>query len=71
MAIKELWQLQLGAWPIGPSKVHFRVWAPYAKQVEVDLSGPSQRPSGHPVQLKTCELGYFEATVCGVEPGAR
>ncbi len=71
MATKELWQLQLGAWPIGPSKVHFRVWAPYAKQVEVDLSGPSQRPSGHPVQLKPCELGYFEATVWGIEPGAR
>ena len=71
MATKELWQLQLGAWPIGPSKVHFRVWAPYAKQVEVDLSGPSQRPSGHPVQLKLCERGYFEATVYGIEPGAR
>lgn len=71
MATKERWQLHLGAWPIGPSKVHFRVWAPYAKRVTVDLVGPSLLPRDQPIQLKSCEHGYFEATVCGIEPGAR
>lgn len=71
MATKERWQLHLGAWPIGSSKVHFRVWAPYAKRVTVDLVGPSLLPRDQPIQLKSCEHGYFEATVCGIEPGAR
>ena len=71
MATNERWQLHLGAWPIGPSKVYFLVWAPYAKRVTVDLVGPSQLPRDQPIQLKPCEHGYFEATVCGIEPGAR
>ena len=71
MATQERWQLHLGAWPIGPSKVHFRVWAPYAKRVTVDLVGPSQLPRDQPIQLKPCEHGYFESTVCGIELGAR
>jgi maltooligosyltrehalose trehalohydrolase len=71
MATQERWQLHLGAWPIGSSTVHFRVWAPYAKRVTVDLVGPSQLPRDQPIQLKPCEHGYFEATVCGIEPGAR
>ena len=71
MATQELWQLHLGAWPIGPSKIHFRVWAPYAKRVTVDLVSPPQLARNQPIQLKPCEHGYFEATVCGIEPGAR
>ena len=63
--------MDLGAWPIGSSKVHFRVWAPYAKRVAVDVVGQSQLPIDSPVQMKPCERGYFEITVCGIEPGAR
>jgi len=70
MLTREGWQLDLGAWPIGSSKIHFRVWAPYANQVAVELLGQSQLPIDSPVQMKPCERGYFEATVCGIEPGA-
>lgn len=71
MVIRKGWQLDLGAWPIGSSKVHFRVWAPYAERVAVDLIGQSQLPIDPPVQMNPCERGYFEATVFGIEPGAR
>jgi maltooligosyltrehalose trehalohydrolase len=68
---REAWQLDLGAWPVGSSKAHFRVWAPRAKRVSVDLVGQSQLPIHLPVQMKPCERGYFEATVFGIEPGTR
>src|SRR6266478_3110772 len=71
MVRREGWQLDLGAWPIGSSKIHFRVWAPYAKRVSVDFVGRSQLPISLPVQMKPCERGYFEATASGIEPGAR
>jgi maltooligosyltrehalose trehalohydrolase len=71
MVRREGWQLDLGAWPIGSSQVHFRVWAPYAKRVSVDFVGRSQLPISLPVQMKPCERGYFEATALGIEPGTR
>jgi len=71
MMPKERWQLELGAWPSGSSKVHFRVWAPYAKQVAVDLLGQSEVPREPPIQMNPCERGYFEATVGGIEAGTR
>ncbi len=71
MVKREGWQLDLGAWPVGSSKVHFRVWAPYAKRVSVDLVGQSQLPLALPVQMKPCERGYFETTAVGIEPGVR
>ena len=71
MVTREGWQLDLGAWPVGSSKVHFRVWAPYAERVAVDLIGQSQLPIDPPVQMNPCERGYFEATAVGIEPGAR
>jgi maltooligosyltrehalose trehalohydrolase len=70
MVTRERWQLDLGAWPSDSSKVHFRVWAPYAKRVAVDLVGQSQLARDPPVPMTPCEHGYFEATVCGIEPGA-
>ena len=71
MVRREGWQLDLGAWPIGSSKIHFRVWAPYAKRVSVDFVGRSQLPISLPVQMKPCERGYFEGTASGIEPDAR
>jgi maltooligosyltrehalose trehalohydrolase len=71
MVRREVWQLDLGAWAVGSSKVHFRVWAPYAKRVSVDLVGQAQVPIQPPVLMKPCERGYYEATVLGIEPGAR
>ena len=71
MATKERWQLHLGAWPIGPSKVHFRVWAPYTKRVTVELVSPSQLPREQPMQLKPGGQGYVEATVDESEQGEK
>ena len=71
MVKREGWQLDLGAWPVGSSNVRFRVWAPYAKRVAVDLVGPSQLPLYPPVQLKPCERGYFEGTASGIGSGTR
>src|SRR5512145_918168 len=65
------WQLDLGARPTGSSKVHFRVWAPRAKCVSIDLVGQSQLPIDSRVQMKPCDRGYFEATALGIEPGIR
>ncbi|MGH3056464.1 MAG: alpha-amylase family glycosyl hydrolase, partial [Gaiellaceae bacterium] len=56
---------------MGSSTVHFRVWAPHAKQVSVDLVGQSQLGIHPPVQMTPCEGGYFEATVFETGPGAR
>jgi maltooligosyltrehalose trehalohydrolase len=66
---REGWQLHLGARPVGSSKVRFRVWAPHAKAVSLDIVGQSQ--ADLPIQMTQCERGYFEATVSGIGPGAR
>ena len=71
MVRREVWQLDLGARSVGSSRVHFRVWAPYAKQVSVDFVRQAGLPIQPPVQMNPCERGYFEATVCGIEPGVR
>ncbi len=66
------WQVDLGAWPVGPSFVRFRVWAPYAHRVAVRLFGADGQPLPQaPIPLASRDLGYFEATVPGVEPGIR
>src|ERR1051325_8747954 len=61
------WQLDLGARPIDSSTVHFRVWAPHAKQVSINFIGQFEPP----VQMNPSEHGYFDVTVSGTEPGAR
>jgi len=63
----ELWRLELGANQVGPGHVRFRVWAPFARQVAVELV--SQRQS--PVPMQPAPQGYFEATVEDVDPRAR
>ena len=63
--------MDLGARPVGSSIVHFRVWAPHVKQVSLDLLGSSQGHRGTSVQMHPCERGYFEATVSGIQSGAR
>jgi maltooligosyltrehalose trehalohydrolase len=68
---RERWQLDLGARPVGSSIVHFRVWAPHAKQVSINLIGQYELAIRAPVQMNPCERGYFEATVVGAGPGAR
>src|ERR1041384_5353447 len=65
------WQLDLGARPIDSSTVHFRVWAPHAKQVSINFIGQFETAIRPPVQMNPSEHGYFDVTVSGTEPGAR
>lgn len=56
--------------PVGaevvPQGVHFRVWAPKRRQVEVAIEGQVQR---HPLQREAD--GYYSGLVRGIGPGAR
>lgn len=61
----EGWRLNLGARPIGSSVVRFRVWAPRAKVVSVQLSHPGREP----VPMKPQEFGYWGITIEGVRAG--
>ncbi|MDH5669907.1 MAG: alpha-amylase family glycosyl hydrolase, partial [Nitrospira sp.] len=63
----EPWRLELGANQIGPGHVRFRVWAPFARQVAVELVGQRQSP----VPMQPASPGYFEATLEDVDPRAR
>src|ERR1044072_2334019 len=65
------WQLDLGARPIDSSTVHFRVWAPHAKQVSINFIGQFEPAIRPPVQMHPSEHGYFDVTVSGTKPGAR
>lgn len=60
------WRLDLGATVLNPSTVRFRVWAPHAKSVSVQVG--ASRTS---VALERGDRGYFEGTASGVGPGAR
>jgi maltooligosyltrehalose trehalohydrolase len=59
------WSPTLGALYLGDRRCRFRVWAPLANSVEVELHGRIRVP------LQRDENGYFEGTVEGVEPGTR
>jgi maltooligosyltrehalose trehalohydrolase len=59
------WEPSLGAIHLEESRCRFRVWAPRADRVEVNLCGSRLVP------LEPREHGWFEATVEGVEPGTR
>jgi maltooligosyltrehalose trehalohydrolase len=63
----ETWRLDLGATVLSPSTVRFRVWAPRAKSVSVQVSDPGRTPAA----LEPRDRGYFEGTLSGVGPGAR
>ena len=56
------WSPTLGALHLGNGRCRFRVWAPLAEGVEVELQDR--------VSLQRAEGGYFEGIVEGVEPGA-
>ncbi len=68
---QQAWQLDLGARPVGPSSVRFRVWAPRAKTVAVRLVGNQPQNPVRDVPMEPHKLGYFEATVSGASPGSR
>lgn len=61
------WRLEVGANLIGPGRVRFKVWAPLARQVAVELV--SQDRTAIPMQ--PASEGYFEVIVEEVDPRAR
>ncbi|MFP5286966.1 MAG: malto-oligosyltrehalose trehalohydrolase [Thermoanaerobaculia bacterium] len=58
-----VWSPTLGALYLGDRRCRFRVWAPLAGSVEVELHGR--------VPLQRVDSGYFEGIVEGIEPGVR
>jgi maltooligosyltrehalose trehalohydrolase len=58
----------LGALPLEPGAVRFRLWAPRCRRVEVCLVGPG-RVRAAPLEPRAD--GIFEATIAEVEAGAR
>ena len=67
MTTEDPWKLNLGARPLGASKVSFRVWAPFAQTVAVHTV---ERPHDS-VPLEQQDSGYFQGTVSPCGPGAR
>ncbi|MDP2381455.1 MAG: malto-oligosyltrehalose trehalohydrolase [Nitrospirota bacterium] len=63
----EHWQLELGARMIGADRVHFKVWAPFAKIVAVELVDQDRMA----IPMHPSAQGYFEVTAEGVGPRAR
>ncbi|MDH4252507.1 MAG: malto-oligosyltrehalose trehalohydrolase [Nitrospira sp.] len=61
------WQLDIGAVVVGSKRVRFKVWAPQAKNVAVELVGQERRT----VAMQPSSQGYFEASVEGIGQGAR
>lgn len=59
-----IWEPGLGAIDLENGNSRFRVWAPKAERVEVDLDGRR-------VALESTEDGYFEGVVEGAGPGTR
>ncbi len=58
-------QVTLGALPLGSDRCEFRVWAPSAKKVVVQLRGAKARG----VPLTRDDLGYHSAVADGAPPG--
>lgn len=63
----ETWRLDIGANLIGPGRVRFRVWAPFAQHVAVELVSQGQTV----VPMQPAPRGYFEAVIEDVDPRAR
>ncbi len=63
----QAWTLDLGARVLSPTTVHFKVWAPKAEAVSVNVDDSA--PSGHP--LSPTQQGYWEGTVSGASANSR
>jgi maltooligosyltrehalose trehalohydrolase len=58
---------ELGARWLDHNRCQFRVWAPFADQMHVHILKPEDRE----IAMTPKKLGYHQATVAGVYPGAR
>lgn len=60
-----VWEPTLGAIPLAANRCLFRVWAPAAERVEVEIRVPRARV----IQLKPSGDGYFTSEAAGAGPG--
>ena len=67
MPTRSFWKPRLGAVYLGDGRCRFRVWASKRARVDLHLTAPEDRV----VPMTPTDLGYFEATLDGVPPGAR
>ncbi len=65
--MRSYWKPKLGAVYLGGGRCRFRVWASKRERVDLHITAPEERV----VPMERCALGYFEATLDGVEPGTR
>ena len=63
----DAWQLEFGARMIEADRVRFKVWAPFARIVAVELVDQDRST----IPMQPSSEGYFEVTVEGVGPRAR
>jgi maltooligosyltrehalose trehalohydrolase len=63
----EAWQLDIGATVIDPNRVRFKVWAPFVRQMAVEVIGQGNLMT----PMRRSAEGYFEVTLSGVTPGSR
>jgi maltooligosyltrehalose trehalohydrolase len=61
------WKPRLGAVYLGDGRCRFRVWASRHNRVDLHITAPADRI----VPMRPMGMGYFEATLDGIEPGAR
>jgi maltooligosyltrehalose trehalohydrolase len=64
-SLAPFWEPTLGAIDLGNGRCRFRVWAPAAERVEVEIQGPQSRF----LSLEPDGGGYFSAEAQGVGPG--
>ncbi len=60
-------QRQIGAIPSGRGPCHFCVWAPHAKDLQIEIVTPEPRS----ISLEKDARGYFRGKAPGVRPGSR
>jgi maltooligosyltrehalose trehalohydrolase len=63
--VTDVWDLNLGAQPLGDGLVRFVVWAPFAEKVAVRILGEPERLP----PMEPGERGYYHAVVDDIEPG--
>ncbi len=57
----------LGVYYSGSSQCDFRVWAPFAKKVSIEIRHPHQRE----IPLEPQPYGYWQKQIGAIEPGSR
>jgi maltooligosyltrehalose trehalohydrolase len=70
IAVDLMRRLPIGAEVQPRGGVHFRVWAPRCRRVQIQISGGSHN-NGLPLPLAAEENGYFSAHVATAAPGDR